>query len=247
MWVNTDSSDSYCLCCKHYVIVCGRDQNSFVDIATTSTHQSFTMCYHQTYQLWGIILILFLLLDLCSTVCYHGTCDVECHCQSDSDCHRFDGEYTDQLDVCRSECRSGWEGIGCQFGNVAEGKIASQIDWSSSSFRGDNSPGNCVDGSGLRREEQDTCCAVEPERYWELFLRGMYVVNQLKLHRSDNAPISVRDADIGLYNDDQLVLELSTGSNDPPGVLTFYWKEKYSSTELKCRKNQITGTSECVK
>ena len=96
-----------------------RDHNSLVNINVPSTHQSITMCYHQPYQLWSVLLILFLLLELCSSVCYHGTCDVECHCDHGSDCLDFDGEYNDEFDVCRSGCRAGWEGIGCQVGNVA--------------------------------------------------------------------------------------------------------------------------------
>ena len=165
--------------------MCTCDQNSLVSIGISSVHQSITMCYHQPYQLWWILLILFLLLELCSSVCYHGTCDVECHCHYDTDCIDFDGGYTGEHDVCRRGCRSGWEGIGCQVGNVAEGKEASQTDWSSSSFRGDNSAGNCVDGSDSRQENEDTCCGVAPYLHWEVSLGDMYVVNQLKLHRSE--------------------------------------------------------------
>ena len=183
------------------------------------------MCYHQPYQLWCILLILFLLLELCSSVCYHGTCDVECHCDHGSDCFDFNGEYTDQFDVCGRGCRSGWEGIGCQIGNVAEGKEASQTDWIDSDYRGDNftddnSPGNCVDGRTSRQENQDTCCGVAVDSHWEVYLGVLHVVNQLKLYRSENEPLSVRNTNIGLYRDDQLVQQLNTGHDDPPVIRT---------------------------
>ena len=140
------------------------------------------MCYRQLYQLRCILLILFLLLFF--SVCYHGKCDVVCHCDYDSDCLDFNGEYTDQFDVCRSGCRSGWEGIGCKIGNdnVADGKEANQkIDWNGSrlgfpgdglNFDGDNSAGNCVDGSSIRPENLDSC-GVAAYSHWEVSLGDM--------------------------------------------------------------------------
>ena len=196
------------------------------------------MCYHQPYQLWWILLILFLLLELCSSVCYHGTCDVECHCHYDNDCIDFNGEYTDEFDVCRRGCDDGWEGIGCQNGNVAEGKEANQTDWIDERFGGNNSAGNCVDGSVVRREENDTCCGVAPQSHWEVSLGDVYVVNQLKLHRSDNARFAVRVTNISLFRDSQSVVELSTGNgSDPAEITTFQLKREEKINHIKVKKN----------
>ena len=209
-----------------------------VNVVVPSTHHSITMCYHQPYQLWCILLILFLLLELCSSVCYHGTCDVECHCQYDNDCNNFNGKYTDEFDVCRRGCRSGWEGIGCQIGNVAEGKEASQTDWPDWSFRYDNSAGNCVDGSSGRQENQDTCCGVAAGSHWGVSLGDMYFVNQLKVHRSDNEQNSIRNVDIRLYSDDQLVQQISTGTSNPtPGIRTLNLDNEVLINRIEVQKN----------
>ena len=180
---------------------------------------------------------MFLLLELCSSVCYHGTCDVECYCLYDNDCIDFDGEYTDVFDVCRSGCRPGWEEIGCQFGNVAEGKAANQTDWSSWNFNGDNSAGNCVDGSSIRQEEDNTCCGVAADSHWEVSLGDVYVVNQLKLHRSDNEPASVRRINIKLFRDDQLVELLNTGEHHPPQTRTLNLDSEVLINRIEVRKN----------
>ena len=201
------------------------------------THQSITMCYHQPYQLWCILLILFLLLELCSSVCYHGRCNVECHCRFDTDCIDFDGEYTDVFDVCRSGCRSGWEGIGCQIENVAERKAASQNDWSSWIFNGDNSASNCVDGISSRWESSNSCCGVAPYSPWELSLGNIYVVNQLKLHRSENDQNSIRNVNIRLYNYYQLVQQLNTGTSNPPPTLTLNLDSKVLINRIQVQKN----------
>ena len=220
----------------YHTKVCYCDYNSLINITTPSTHQSITMCYHQPYQLWSILLILFLLLELCSSVCYHGTCDVECHCHYDNDCIDFDGEYTIEFDVCRRGCRSGWEEFGCQIGNVAEGKEASQTDWISSSFRGDNSAGNCVDGSSSRQENQDTCCGVAAGSHWEVSLGDMYVVNQLKLHSSENNRNLVRNTDIKLYSYDQLVQQLNTGTSTPPSTRTLVLDSEVLINRIEVQK-----------
>ena len=195
------------------------------------------MCYHQPYQLWWILLILFLLLELCSSVCYHGTCDVECHCLYNTDCLDFNGEYTDEFDVCRRGCRLGWDGIGCQVGNVAEGKEASQTDWDDSAFLGDNSAGNCVDGSNIRQENQDTCCGVAAYSHWEVSLGDVYVLNQLNVHRSDNARHAIRRSNITLYRDSQIVLELSTVQKNPPWIQTFNLDNEIQINRIKVKKN----------
>ena len=179
---------------------------------------------------------MFLLLELCSSVCYHGTCDVECHCHFDTDCIDFDGEYTDVFDVCRSGCRPGWEEIGCQFGNVAEGKAANQTDWSSWNFNGDNSAENCVDGSGIRYESQDTCCGVAAGSHWEVSLGDIYVVNQLKLYRSENARSSLSNTNIKFYSDDQLVQQLHTVSLNPPPIQTFNLDIEVQINRIKVQK-----------
>ena len=194
------------------------------------------MCYHQPYQLWSILLILFLQLELCSSVCYHGTCDVECHCIYNADCNAFNGEYTDEFDVCRRGCRSGWEGIGCQIGNVAEGKDANQTDWEDSSFGGDNSAGNCVDGSNVRRESQDTCCAFESPLHWVVSLGDVYVVNQLKLYRSDNARHSTVRSIISLLRDSQVVQELNTAQRNPPEIQTFNLDSEVQINRIKVQR-----------
>ena len=178
-----------------------------------------------------------MLLELCSSVCYHGTCDVECHCSHGSDCIDFDGEYNDEFDVCRRGCRFGWEGIGCQVGNVAEGKEASQTDWISSSFRGDNSAGNCVDGSSSRWESSNSCCGVAPYSHWEVSLGDMYVVNQIKVHRSENDRNALRNTDIRLYSYDQLVQQLHTGRRNPPQTLTLNLDSEVLINRIQVQKN----------
>ena len=208
-----------------------------VSVVVLSTHRSITMCCHQPYQLWWILLILFLLLELYSSVCYHGTCDVECHCHYDTECNNFNGEYTDAFDVCRNGCDDGWEGIGCQVGNVAERKAASQNDWSSSNFHGDNSPGNCVDGLNYRWESQNSCCGVARYSHWEVSLRAIYVVNQLKLHRSEDDRNSVRNTNLRLYNDDQLVQQLHTGTSNPPQTLTLNLDSEVLVKRIQVQKN----------
>ena len=180
---------------------------------------------------------MFSLLELCSSVCYHGTCDVECHCHYDTDCIDYDGEYTGEHDVCRRGCRSGWEGIGCQVGNVAEGKEASQTDWIDRSFNGDNSAGNCVDGSSSRWESSNSCCGVALYSQWEVSLRGIYVVNQLKVHRSDNDRNSVRNTNIRLYRYDQLVQQLHTGTRTPPPTRTLNLDSKVLINRIQVQKN----------
>ena len=165
---------------------------------------------------------MFFLLELCSSVCYHGTCDVECHCSHGSDCVYFNGEYYDEFDVCRSGCDDGWEGIGCQIGNVAEGKETNQTDWIDSRFEGNNSAENCVDGRTSRLENEATCCGVAADSHWEVSLGDVYVVNQLRLHGSDNARFAERVTTILLFRDVQSVVELSTGrGNDPLEITTF--------------------------
>ena len=208
-------------------------------MAVPSTHHSITMCYHQPYQLWWILLILFLLLELCSSVCYHGTCDVECHCLYDTDCIVFDGEYTDESDVCGRGCRTGWEGIGCQFGNVAKEKEASQSDWINSNFGGENSAENCVDGSSLMQENQDTCCGVAPGSHWEVSLGDMYFVNQLKVYRSDNDHNSIKNVDISLYSDDQLVRQLSTGTSSFYRIRTFNLDSEVLVNRIEMQKESV--------
>ena len=178
-----------------------------------------------------------MLLELCSSVCYHGTCDVECHCHNNNDCIDFNGEYTGEFDVCQSGCRVGWEEVGCQIGNVADGKEASQTDWESSSFRGDNSAGNCVDGSSVRLESHDTCCGVAADSHWEVSLGDMYVVNQLKVHRSEDETNSVRNTNIRLYNDDQLVQQLHTGTSNPPSRLTLNLDSEMQINRIEVQRN----------
>ena len=220
------------------LLKCCCDQNSFFqNITALSTHQSITMCYHQPYQLWWILLILFLLLELCSSVCYHGTCDVECYCLYNTDCIDFNDDYTIEHDVCRRGCHYKWQGIGCQIGNVAEGKSASQTDWINTRFDGDNSASNCVDGSSSRQESDDTCCGLASYSHWEVALLGMYVVNQLKLHRSENDQNSIRNVNIRLYNDDQLVQQLRTGTSLPPPTLTLNLDSEVLINRIQVQKN----------
>ena len=184
---------------------------------------------------------LVLLLEFCSSVCYHGTCDVECHCSHGSDCVYFNGEYTDEFDVCRRGCRSGWDGIGCQIGNVAVGKDASQIHmFFGANFwvnNGDNSPGNCVDGISSRSENQNSCCSVAAYSYWEVSLGDMYVVNQLKLHRSDEEQNSVRNTNIRLYKGNQLEEELNTGHRYPPEIRTLDLNREVLINRIEVQKN----------
>ena len=150
----------------------------------------------------------------------------------------FDGEYTDQFDVCGRGCRVGWEGIGCQVGNVAEGKEASQTNWNSWLFNGDNSAGNCVDGRSSRQEADDTCCGVAAGSHWEVSLGDMYVVNQLRVHRSDYDQTSVGDTNIRLYNDDQLLQQLHT-TYIPPPTLTLNL-----DTEVLINRIEVQGNAQ---
>ena len=164
---------------------------------------------------------------------------MECHCHYDTDCIDFNSEYTDVFDVCRSGCRNGWRGIGCQIGNVAEGKEASQTDWIDSRFNGDNSASNCVDGSSSRWESSNSCCGVAPYSHWEVSLGDMYVVNQLKLRRSEDDRNSVRNTNLRLYSYDQLVQQLHTGTSHPPWTLTLNLDSEVLINRIQVQKNSV--------
>ena len=91
---------------------------------------------------------------------------------------------------------------------------------SAGGFNGDNSPGNCVDGSSSRQENEDTCCGVAAYSHWEVSLGDIYVVNELKLLSSYNDRYSPRSSIIYLFSDSQIVLELCTGDGNPPLIRT---------------------------
>ena len=133
------------------------------------------------------------------SVFYHGE-HFPCHCLNDI-CKNFTSAYYVGKDVCPNGCTSGWDGPGCQIGNVVEGKEATQTRyWKDASFNGTNLPANCNDGSRIVDESQNTCCAISATHRWTVNLGGGYAIGNVTVYGSNAEPLSIRGLDILLHN-----------------------------------------------
>ena len=133
-------------------------------------------------------------------VTYHGK-DFPCHCLNNICEDYTDVHYTENA-VCPNGCQAGWDGPGCQRGNVAQGKDTRINDYPFT-LHGTNASSNCVDGNTSRREEDNTCCSVDSsidtQRALHVVLGSRHIIDSVILYNDERRTNDFTDMYIGFY------------------------------------------------
>ena len=129
----------------------------------------------------------------------HGGAHFTCHCSNNDPCDVITGECPAG---CATDSGLSWSGEGCQTGNVALGKTASQTGSSS------HSADRAIDGEHGQAiwEECSEAERVSGDLWWRVDLGGTYVVTEVHIYlRSDTvaggALIFISDSNYFTYDD----------------------------------------------
>ena len=130
------------------------------------------------------VFVTLLCVNVTASVCYHGICGYTCYCRDSDECKSYtDVDYAEGS-VCPNGCKDGWDGPGCQRGNVAYGK-QSYLHGTLLSALADNRPENCVDGNTDTDPSIGTCCGVSSSdwnSYWDVMFGSAHIIDRITLY-----------------------------------------------------------------